>query len=595
MQRYSDEIKGQAKSLFLQKWTPKEIATKLNLASSRIVYVWSEKGNWRDLLSEETVLECINRRIVLLTDKAKKTDTDLKEIDLLINHHVKLMAQKNKHLEKLAQSGSGQAAGGQAGFAAAGEDNDKPKKRSKKNDVSLMPAEGFEEFAELSLFEYQKHLRRNLGHDIRNILKSRQIGATWYFAFEALEDAVKTGKNQIFLSASKRQAQVFRSYIVNFAQEIFDVALTGEHIKLSNGATLYFLSTNKNTAQSHNGNLYVDEYFWIPKFHRLQEVASAMTTQDRFRTTYFSTPSAKTHEAYPFWTGDEWRKGDKKRNAAKFPDFDEMRDGGRLCPDGQWRYIITIEDACAGGLDALVTIDRLRNRYSRDTFNMLYMCVFVDSGDSVFHYGDLEKCGVDVSTWQDVDYGADRPIGNREVWAGFDPARSGDTSTFVIIVPPQAAGEPFRVIETWHWQGLNYKSQANNIKKIFARYNITFIGVDVTGIGQGIFERIQEFAQRVATAIRYSPDVKTRLVMKMIEVVEEHKIAWDIDKQDISASFLAIRKTVTNSGNNVTFVAERSAETGHADVFFATAHAMYNEPINNDVKGKSTWAFGEAA
>ncbi|MGK7630792.1 terminase large subunit domain-containing protein, partial [Salmonella enterica] len=47
--------------------------------------------------------------------------------------------------------------------------------------------------------------RLDFGQLVRNILKSRQIGATWYFAFEAFENAVMTGDPQIFLSASKVQ------------------------------------------------------------------------------------------------------------------------------------------------------------------------------------------------------------------------------------------------------------------------------------------------------------------------------------------------------------------------------------------------------
>ncbi|MCV5209432.1 terminase family protein, partial [Escherichia coli] len=83
--------------------------------------------------------------------------------------------------------------------------------------------------------EYQKHLRRNIGQQVRNILKSRQIGATWYFAFEAFENAVLTGDPQIFLSASKVQAEYFRSYIVNIAEQYFGITLTGNPIRLSNG------------------------------------------------------------------------------------------------------------------------------------------------------------------------------------------------------------------------------------------------------------------------------------------------------------------------------------------------------------------------
>lgn len=212
------------------------------------------------------------------------------------------------------------------------------------------------------------------------------------------------------------------------------MTLTGKNIRLSNGAILRFLSTNASTAQGFNGHLYGDEVFWIPKFTRLHEVASAMATHNKYRTTYFSTPSAKTHQAYPVWTGEAWRGDDPKRKGVKFPNESEMCQG-ILCPDQIWRYIITMEDAIEGGLGALVDIERLRNKYSPTAFAMLYMCQFVDSKDAVFKFSALVGCEVDRATWGDFDLTATRPFGNREVWAGFDPSRSGDNSTFVLIAP----------------------------------------------------------------------------------------------------------------------------------------------------------------
>jgi len=507
---------------------------------------------------------------------------------------VKLRAQSNKHKEKMAAAKSGN----QGGYDSQGGNGDgaEPvkKRKYKKNNISGLSQEDFDAFAEEHLFGYQKHLRGNLSQQIRNILKSRQIGATWYFAIEAFENAVMTGDPQIFLSASKAQAEVFRSYIVNIAEQYFGVTLTGNPIRLSNGAELRFLSTNKNTAQSYSGHLYCDEYFWVPNFARLNEVASAMATHDHWRTTYFSTPSAKTHQAYPFWTGEEWKRGDKKREKVTFPAFDEMRDGGRLCPDGQWRYIITMEDAIKGGFN-LASIEKLRNRYNRDTFNMLYMCVFVDSKDSVFKFSDLEVCGVDVTEWQDHDVNAARPFGNREVWGGFDPARSGDTSTFAIVAPPLYAVEKFRVLCVFHWKGMNFAYQAAQIKKLFGQYNMTYIGVDVTGIGRGVFELIEHFALREAVAIHYGMETKTRLVLKMIDVISAKRLEWNKDNREIPASFLSIRHTSTASGNAMTFKADRTVETGHADAFWAIAHAVINEPINFEHKRKSKWNLGKKA
>lgn len=592
MAKYSDELIGVARALYLKRSTPKEIASDLNLPNVRIVYYWAQKWNWADLLSHESTEEAIERRYQLLVGRDNKSDIELKELDILIAHAVKLRAQSNKHKEKLATAKGSKPAQNDGGDF----DDERPtkKRQYRKNDISGLSKEDFDVWAEEHLFGYQKHLRLNIGEQVRNILKSRQIGATWYFAFEAFENAVLTGDPQIFLSASRAQAEVFRSYIVNIAQQYFDITLTGNPIRLSNGAELRFLSTNKNTAQSYSGHLYCDEYFWVPNFAKLNEVASAMATHDKWRTTYFSTPSAKTHQAYPFWTGDEWKRGSKKRAKVIFPSFDEMRDGGRRCPDGQWRYVITMEDAIRNGFN-LASLEKLRNRYNVDAFNMLYMCVFVDSKDAVFSFDDLQQAGVDAATWQDHDEKAARPFGNREVWGGFDPARSGDLSTFVIIAPPLYEGEKFRVLRVIHWQGMNFRYQANQIKKLFQQYHITYIGVDVTGIGQGVFENIQHFAIRQAVAIRYGVETKNRLVMKAADVVESKRIEWDKDRTEIPASFMAIRHTTTASGNAMTFVADRSAETGHAEAFFAIAHALDNEPLNYENKLTSRWRLKKAA
>ncbi len=593
MAKYSDELRGVARALYLRRYTPKEIASELNLPNTRIIYYWAEKEGWADMLSHESTEDAIERRIQLLTGRDGKTELELKELDQLITHAVKLRAQHNKHKEKLAAARPSSTGGSNGGND---EESDQPrgKRKYNKNDVSGLTEDDLNAWAEEHLFGYQKHLRLNISQQVRNILKSRQIGATWYFAFEAFENAVLTGDPQIFLSASRAQAEVFRSYIVNIAQEYFGITLTGNPIRLSNGAELRFLSTNKNTAQSYSGHLYCDEYFWVPNFARLNEVASAMATHDKWRTTYFSTPSAKTHQAYPFWTGEEWKKGSKKRAAVVFPTFNAMRDGGRLCPDGQWRYVITMEDAIANGFN-LASIDKLRNRYSKDTFDMLYMCVFVDSKDVVFSFSDLEKCGTDITFWQDHDPKARRPFDDRPVWGGYDPARSGDLSTFVILAPPVLAGEKFRVLAIINWRGMNFRHQASEIKKLFARYNFTYLGVDVTGIGQGVYDNIHPFAMRVLKPIRYDLSTKNRLVLKAADVIESGRIEWDADLKEVAASFMSIRRAVTKSGSAVTFVADRTAETGHAEAAWAIMHGLDNEPLNYEHKPKSKWKFQKAA
>ncbi|MGN6888067.1 terminase large subunit domain-containing protein, partial [Neisseria sp. P0014.S008] len=65
-----------------------------------------------------------------------------------------------------------------------------------------------QEIFRAQMFEYQR-IWYNQKVRFRNLLKSRQIGATFFFAREAFVDALTTGKNKVFLSASKAQAFQF--------------------------------------------------------------------------------------------------------------------------------------------------------------------------------------------------------------------------------------------------------------------------------------------------------------------------------------------------------------------------------------------------
>ncbi len=81
----------------------------------------------------------------------------------------------------------------------------------------------------------------------------------------------------------------------------------------------------------------------------------------------------------------------------------------------------------------------------------------------------------------------------------------------------------------------------------------------------------------MAEAIRYDRNTKDQLVLKAADVVESQRIEWDKDMKEIPASFMAIRRTTTQSGGAMTFVADRTKDTGHAEAFWAIAHALHNE------------------
>ena len=253
--------------------------------------------------------------------------------------------------------------------------------------------------------------------------------------------------------------------------------LKGDPMVLPNGATLYFLGTNARTAQSYHGNLYLDEYFWIPKFQELRKVASGMAIHKKWRQTYFSTPSSLTHSAYPFWSGALFNRG---RNKADKVDIDLSH--SNLAP----------------GL----------------------LCAAVPGGK-------------------------------------------------------------FRILERHQWRGMDFRAQADAIKKLTEQYNVTYIGIDSTGVGHGVYENVKAFFPAVREFV-YNPNVKNALVLKAYDIISHRRLEFDAGHTDIAQSFMAIRRATTASGNRPTYEASRSEEASHADLAWATMHALFNEPLQGE-------------
>jgi len=112
------------------------------------------------------------------------------------------------------------------------------------------------------------------------------------------------------------------------------------------------------------------------------------------------------------------------------------------------------------------------------------------------------------------------------------------------------------------------------------RYWVTYIGIDITGMGTGVAQIVKTFFPNLVT-FSYSPEVKTRLVLKAYDVIRAGRLQFDAGWTDIMQSLMAIKKTLTPSGRNLTYSAGRREETGHADLAWALFHALYNEPLES--------------
>lgn len=601
---YSDETREAAKKLYLRRYRVPDIVKELNVPR-RTVYDWIKKGCWKEQLEHEGPLSAAGRRLEVLLDKDCTSEDHLNAIERAIGHYERLRTLEVKCPKPILAVATADVKIKQGLGEQPQEDeqekpkNGKRKKRPKKrnNDFRGLTKDEIEAKFKQILFDYQVTWWENRHQGWgRIILKSRQIGATYYFAAEAFVDALISGENQIFISASRAQADVFKDYIKNFAQQWFGCEDLKGKDKITvvsdfGEATLYFLSTNSNTAQSYHGHLYIDEFFWIPKFSKLWEVAMGMASHDIFRTTLFSTPSARSHEGYRLWSGEQFNENRRADNEpeVKFPTGKKLSKG-ILCEDGLWRQVVTIHDAVKAGCD-LFNIDKLRLKTNKQQFSQLYECQFIDDTQSVFQLKQLEKCLADRSDWRDLQIAANHPYGNRPVWIGYDPSRSIDGASIAVVAPPLKAGGKFRVLDKITMVNHAWQYQAAVIQELCEKYVVDYIGIDLTGPGSGVFELVKNFFPR-ATPINYSIDVKTRLVLKGQEVIGNGRIEWDASWNDIAAGFMSIRRTTTKS-SQLTYVADRSNRTGHADSAWAILHALYNEGLDYKQKKSSTYDFGD--
>ena len=578
------DAKRQARSLYWRGWGVTQIADELGLKRAT-VESWKQRDRWDEAPSISKIEDALECRLNTLIAKERKTGGDFKEIDLLMRQVV-----------STARVRRFQAPGGHEGDLnekVANRNAGERKEKAPANHFTAEQIERLEEIFHAENFEYNELWWDNRHQRTRMVLKSRQIGATFYFAREALLDALKGGGNQIFLSASKNQAHVFKNYIIEFAARV-GVKLKGDPIVVSAEglpedkptAKLIFLGTNARTAQGYTGNFYFDEFFWTFGFEELNKVAKAMASHKHWRKTYLSTPSTVAHQAYPLWTGAAYNRRRKKADQVAIDVSYDALKGGQLGADRIWRHMLTLEDAAEQGCN-LFDLAEVRDENAPDEYANLYGCQFVD--DSLSAFNELQRCTVDADVaWRDIDLLADRPVGDREVWGGYDPQESetGDNAALVIALPPDGPGGKFRLLEKHQIRGADFQEQVEFILARLKRYNCTYLGVDASGVGAGVYQILKD-RHRGVVKIQYSLESKIQMVMKAQHTISRGRVEFDGGWTDLQSAFLSSKKALTSSGRAITFRASRADDTGHADMAWAAMHIFINEPLDGQTRPKT--------
>lgn len=580
------EARRAARSLYWRGWALTQIAEELGLVYST-VSSWCRREKWDAAAVDTRLEEGLLERLLTLTAKEKKTGSDFKEIDLL-----------NRQLDRVERRRKYANGGNETDLNPNIERRNSPaakvKRSRRKNALTHEDIEKCRALFEEGMFGHQRAWWEASENVFRFILKSRQIGATYYFAREAFMRGMETGNNQIFLSASKNQSEVFREYIVDFVFKATGIELKGNPLVINRQdeegnqlepVRFYFLATNFRTAQSYHGDVYLDETFWLPSFQRFEEVASAMASQKFYRLTYFSTPSTVTHGAYDKWSGEEWNRGRPKAERQRFDTSHKALKNGAVGPDGIWRQIVTIDDAEEQGYD-LFDRQALQRRYSVEAFGNKFLCLFVDDTQSAFTWAMLQPAMVDAFyKWKDFKPAAPRPFGDKPVWLGFDPNDQGrDNAQIMAVAPPERPGGKFRLLEKQKVDG-DFAAQNRALQQMARRYNVTDIAIENSAFGSAVYQQVVKWFP-LARKVDYSITGKAHMVMKAQNLLRAGRIEIPIEFGDVRDSFMMIRPSLTSSGKQLTYVSGRSGELGHADIAWATMHALINEPLGVEDGGQ---------
>ena len=426
-------------------------------------------------------------------------------------------------------------------------------RKKKKNDFSFV---NLKEIDKPKFTKYQnKLLEIPYDQDVM-VLKSRQIGFTYVAAWLSLWLAISQGRNQVHISASLNQVSVMRRYIFIFAQTYFDVEMHGRQCATcllpesveSELPTVDFIfcSTNSTTAQSYNGDLWVDEFAWIPKAEQVMDTAIGMTSNKKYRMVYITTPSTTSAYAFQIWKGvDEY--GNPKK-------------------DFLHRLQINIDEAIADGCD-WIDREKILARAGERRFLFMYMCQWVDDACSLFKLWQIQKCFIKNEEGDLLE----KYEGSVKVptVCGVDPnGEGGDTFAIVIC----ELGENLTVLETQSLQGYTIDQAMATLEKMMKRHSCKKIVYDVTGVGQGMRHRLNQWRDIAIHEIYYDYDVKQRLVFHLESLVADQKIRIPHTDQALIQSFLLIQNATTTSGK-ASFRSKRKQGLGHADLFWALAHA----------------------
>jgi uncharacterized protein YjcR len=169
----------EARTLYHRGWQLTQIAAELGVKYGTLA-AWKSREGWDEDAPIAVVEDRLEARIALLLDKEPFTEGDMKRVDFMMRQMER--AARIRKFDKTGREGDLNPK-----IAKRNDEEAKAKRADKrKNFLSPEQWQALLDDFHARNFAYQEHWWDHRDERTRKILKSRQIGATWYFAREAL-------------------------------------------------------------------------------------------------------------------------------------------------------------------------------------------------------------------------------------------------------------------------------------------------------------------------------------------------------------------------------------------------------------------------
>jgi phage FluMu gp28-like protein len=427
----------------------------------------------------------------------------------------------------------------------------------------------------IALEPYQVAFLQNPSR-FRWITKSRQVGFSFLFALEALARChLRKSHTAVFVSYNQDDAkekilvarQVYEDLPLGFQKKLVVDSKT-ELAFESNGPKKRLsriISAPSKAPRGKKGDIYLDELAHYLNDREVYRGSTALILRSRGQLTGASTPLGRR--------GVFWEIA--KEELRRYPHHSKMN-----VPWWLSRFFCRDLDRAAIEAPGLTTVERVErfgrpeieeqfDSLSLEDFQQELECSFVDESYSFYPYDLILPCtNEDLRLARDA---TDVPSPKGRLVAGFDVGRTRDHSELALF--EEHNGELVcRMLR--RYEQVPFAQQEGDLRLLLNILPIARLSIDRSGIGMNLAENLAaEFPQVVpenftnASKEVYATDFKILLQRRQVVLPRD---------RDLVGQIHSIKRRVLPSGR-VSFDAERTTRSGHADRFWAIALACQKE------------------